>query len=75
MKVKLKVAPVPKVWLPKAPVSLVTVWGTESLFVQITLPPTGMVTVAGEKAKPERLTSFTDTFVVGVGDGGGGGGD
>ena len=57
---KLKVLPELKVWLPKAPVLLVTVWGTESLFVQITVAPTGTLTVAGEKARPERLT-FTVT--------------
>ncbi len=42
--------------LSKSPVSLVTVWVTESLFVQVTFVPALAVSVAGEKAKPEMLT-------------------
>src|SRR4029077_8138334 len=37
--------------------SLVTTWGTSSLFVQVTVDPAGMVMVAGPKLKLSILTA------------------
>jgi hypothetical protein len=57
VKVKLKVAPLARVLLANKPVWEVTVWLTESWFVQVTVVPTVTVSVAGEKAKSLIVTA------------------
>ncbi len=70
--VKLKVLPGERNPESKAPWSAVTVWVTESLFVQVTLVPVFTVSAAGLKAKfmivtllPEMAGVVVDA-VVGV---------
>ena len=71
MKEYRKESPFDRLPLSKKPSSLVTVWGTESWLVQITMLPTEMVIVFGLKANPEMLISVED----GAGDGSGVDGD
>lgn len=68
---KLKVPPGGIVPLPKAPISLVTVWGAVVLFFHIIVVPTVIVSVCGLKPKPPLLTIVT-VMVVGTGVGVGG---
>jgi len=50
-------APVLRLPVLNEPSSAVAVWGTVSLFVQVTLSPTFTATFAGAKAKPWILTA------------------
>ena len=70
---KLKVLPWLSVWLPKAPLSLVTVCGAPSLFVHVTFVPAFTVRFAGLKAKPEMLAETGEGVGAGVGVGVGAG--
>jgi hypothetical protein len=56
LKVCWKVAPLDRVPLLNRLSLLITVWGAESLLVQVTVVPTGTVNVDGTKAKPEIST-------------------
>ena len=69
MKVKLKVLPGARGPELNAPLSAVTVWVTESLFVQLTFVPTFTVRDAGLKAKfaIDTLLPVLVGAVVGVG--------
>ena len=69
MKVKLKVLPGARGPELNAPLSAVTVWVTESLFVQLTFVPTFTVREAGLKAKFMIVTLLPVLVgaVVGVG--------
>jgi hypothetical protein len=56
--------------LSNKPVSLVTVWATASLFVQVTVVPTATVSELGLKAMPDIDTLFVPfPGGVGVGEG------
>ena len=73
----LKVSPSPRVGLPNAPPSSVTVWAALSALVHLTVDPCGTVRFAGAKTKstieaatvpvPGGDVGFGDVFGVGAG--------
>ena len=60
MKTKVYVSFGARLPLSKAPVSLVTVWVVESLFVQVTESPALIVMVDGEKVKLLKVTKLLE---------------
>ncbi len=67
---KLKVSPCARSLLLKVdPLVLNTVWTISDLFVQMTVLPTGIVTVAGLKPEFWMVTDFVTDFDAGVGGG------
>jgi hypothetical protein len=60
---KVNVALVVTVGVVQVPPSSVAVCGADVVFVQVTLPPTGMVTTEGAKQYPELVLQVAEAII------------